>query len=107
MKEFLILIAAKNKRGLSEADEQHCIHAYGKWAEELAEKHISARRLSMETGEWLPQKKGVVTDGPFAEAKELIAGFILISAETKEDAKHIALSCPLNDYFDLYVKETD
>jgi hypothetical protein len=27
-----------------------------------------------------------VTDGPFAESKELIAGYIIVSAETLEDA---------------------
>ena len=107
MKEYLILIAAQNKRGLSQAEEQHCIEAYGKWAEALAEKHITARRLSLEAGELIPSKNSVTTDGPFVEAKELIAGFVLVSASSSEEARKLAASCPLNEYFDLYVKGTN
>ncbi|MEP1032841.1 YciI family protein [Ekhidna sp.] len=106
MKEFLILIAAQNEQGLSSTEEQHCIQEYGKWAEKLGEQHVTARRLSLEAGELIPSKNSVTTDGPFVEAKELIAGFVLVSAESLEMAKNIASSCPLNDYFHLYVKET-
>lgn len=107
MKEFLILIAAQNKRGLTQTEEQHCIEEYGKWAEVLADKHITARRLSPESGDLVPSKNSVTTDGPFIEAKELIAGFVLVSAASKEEAKDIASTCPLNEYFHLYVKETN
>jgi hypothetical protein len=37
----------------------------------------------------------VVTDGPFAEGKEVIAGFWLIQAKTKEEAVEWAQRCPL------------
>ncbi|WP_436517143.1 YciI family protein [Ekhidna sp. To15] len=107
MKEYLILIAAQNERALSQAEEQHCIQEYGKWAETLSEKHITARRLSLEPGDLIPRKKSVTTDGPFVEAKELIAGFVLISANSKEEAREIASTCPLNEYFHLFVKETN
>lgn len=107
MKEYLILIAAQNERGLTQSEEQHCIQEYGKWAEKLGEKHITARRLSLESGELVPSKTSVTTDGPFIEAKELIAGFVLVSADSMDEAKNIASSCPLNEYFHLYVKETN
>ncbi|SNT25608.1 Uncharacterized conserved protein [Ekhidna lutea] len=104
MSEYLILIAAENERELTTSEEQHCITEYGKWAEALAEKHIVARRLSLESGELIPSKNAVTTDGPFVEAKELIAGFVLITATDLNEAKKIAASCPLNEYFHLYVK---
>ncbi len=107
MKEFLILIAAENKRGLSQAEEQHCIQEYGKWAEKLGDNHMIARQLSLDPGDMLPSKRNLTTDGPFVEAKELIAGFVLISAESAQEAKAIASTCPLNEYFHLYVKETN
>ncbi|MDV3222257.1 YciI family protein [Intrasporangium sp.] len=37
-------------------------------------------RVTWEDGEW------VVTDGPFAEAKELIAGFSIIEVSSREEA---------------------
>jgi hypothetical protein len=38
-----------------------------------------------------------VTDGPFAEAKELIGGYWLIQAKSKEEAVEWASRCPAND----------
>ncbi|MFP5406832.1 MAG: YciI family protein [Gammaproteobacteria bacterium] len=37
---------------------------------------------------------GLVTDGPFAETKELIAGFWLIQVDSKEEAIEWARRCP-------------
>jgi hypothetical protein len=39
--------------------------------------------------------KRVVTDGPFTEAKELIAGFWIIQVKSKDDAIEWAKRCPL------------
>jgi hypothetical protein len=39
--------------------------------------------------------KMVVTDGPFAEAKEVIAGFWIIDVASKQEAVEWALRCPL------------
>ena len=37
----------------------------------------------------------VVTDGPFVEIKESIAGFIIIKAESLEEAAEMAGACPI------------
>ena len=47
------------------------------------------KRLRMSGG------KPVVTDGPFAEAKEVIAGFWIIQAKSLEEAMEWASRCPL------------
>jgi len=39
--------------------------------------------------------KRTVTDGPFTEAKELIAGFWIIQVKSKEEALEWANRCPL------------
>jgi hypothetical protein len=39
--------------------------------------------------------KPVITDGPFAEAKEVIAGFWIIQVKSKEQAVEWAKRCPL------------
>ena len=39
--------------------------------------------------------KRVITDGPFAEAKEVIAGFWIIQVKSKEEAVAWAKRCPL------------
>ncbi len=35
-----------------------------------------------------------VTDGPFTETKEIIAGFFLIDCESREEAIELAVKCP-------------
>jgi hypothetical protein len=42
--------------------------------------------------------RDVVTDGPFAESKEAIAGFFLIQADSLEQAVEIATGCPGLEY---------
>lgn len=39
---------------------------------------------------------GQVTDGPFAESKEIIGGYSVISAESYEKALEVAKECPAN-----------
>jgi hypothetical protein len=39
--------------------------------------------------------KKIVTDGPFTEAKEVIAGFWIIQVKSKEEALEWAKRCPL------------
>jgi hypothetical protein len=41
--------------------------------------------------------KRIVTDGPFVEAKELVAGFWIIQAHSKEEALEWAKRCPLEE----------
>jgi hypothetical protein len=41
--------------------------------------------------------RATVTDGPFAEAKEMIGGYWLIQAKSKEEAVEWASRCPAAD----------
>lgn len=60
-----------------------------------AGKMVSAQPL-MEEGVVISGEEGLVTDGPFAEAKEAIGGFILLSVETMEEAVAIAKANPMH-----------
>jgi hypothetical protein len=46
-----------------------------------------------------------VVDGPFAEAKEMIGGFFLLTCETREDAITIARECPAAEWAAVEVRE--
>ncbi|HEY3899999.1 MAG TPA: YciI family protein [Chthoniobacter sp.] len=39
-----------------------------------------------------------VTDGPFAEAKEAIGGYVLLTVDSQEEAVAIARTNPMHDY---------
>jgi hypothetical protein len=49
--------------------------------------------------------KSVVRDGPFAEAKEMIGGFVLLTCATREQAIEIALQCPAAEWATIEVRE--
>jgi len=40
----------------------------------------------------------VVTDGPYAEAKEIVSGFLLLNADSIEEAIELSKGCPMYDY---------
>ena len=44
-----------------------------------------------------PGGRPVVTDGPFAETKEVVGGYWLIQARSKEEAVEWARRCPANE----------
>jgi len=46
-------------------------------------------------GRVLKGKKKVVTDGPFAEAKDLVGGYLLVSAKDLDEATELARGCPI------------
>ena len=40
-------------------------------------------------------KKKTVVDGPFAEAKDLVGGYLLVTADNLDDAAELARGCPI------------
>jgi hypothetical protein len=83
--------------------------AMGKYNEELANAGI------MLAGEGLhPSSKGVrvkfsgkqriVVDGPFAETKELLAGFWLWNVKSKDEAIEWVKRCPMSDGAEIEIR---
>ncbi len=55
-------------------------------------KFVSTNRLYPEGKSLLPN--GTVTDGPYAEVKEFIGGYLIVNADTLEQATEMAKACP-------------
>jgi hypothetical protein len=49
--------------------------------------------------------KPIVVDGPFAEAKEMVGGFLLLECETRAQAIAIARECPAAEWATVEVRE--
>ena len=47
----------------------------------------------------------IVVDGPFAEAKEVVGGFFLLTCATREEAIAIAAECPAANWATVEVRE--
>ena len=50
-------------------------------------------------------KEPIVVDGPFAEAKEVVGGFFLLTCATREEAIAIAGECPAANWATVEVRE--
>ena len=88
---FMVLVKASEESEAGVMPSEEGLAAMGRYNEELAKAGV------LLAGEGLhPSSKGArvrfsgnertVTDGPFAETKELIAGFWLIQAESRDEA---------------------
>ena len=62
---------------------------------------------SVASGARVEKRGGKVNlfDGPFAEAKEIVGGFILVDCATKEEALALAQECPASEWSMVEVRE--
>lgn len=102
MKRYLLLIRGEDKFAqLSPAEMEATIRRYSEWAQKLrAEGRLVEAEGLDSGGRVLDASSGsvVVTDGPFAEAKEIVGGFYLIHAASLDEAASIARECPALGY---------
>ena len=104
MQEFLIILKGSGMNHLSPDELQNIMGQYQAWANQLGDKYITGQRLE-ETGALLTDKKeDILTDGPFLESKEIIAGFFLVQAQDQEEANQIAMSSPHLGLYKLEVR---
>jgi hypothetical protein len=96
---FMVMVKATRSSEAGELPSQQLLTDMGKFNEELVKAGV------MLAGEGLqPSSKGArvrfsgnkrtVIDGPFAETKELVAGFWLFQVKSKEEAIEWIKRCP-------------
>jgi len=79
------------------------------WVEEMKGRgvHLLGRELDLpETGATVRVRDGetLVTDGPFAETKEFIAGFNLLECAGLDEAIEVAVKCPISWFQTLEIR---
>lgn len=98
---FMMIVKATKDSEAGVMPTQELVDAMIKYNEELLKAGVllageglhstaSAIRIAYPT----PGGKPVVTDGPFTETKELVAGFWLIQVKSREEAIEWALRAP-------------
>jgi hypothetical protein len=96
---FMVIVKASNDSEAGVMPSTELLAAMGKYNEDLAKAGV------LEAGEGLhPSSKGVrvrfdgnqrmVVDGPFAETKELIAGYWVWKCKSREEAIEWLKRCP-------------
>lgn len=95
---FIFRSAPEEMAKLSEDDRKAYMEKWTAWFKKLTEegKYANAGdRLTSKEARTIKSSGKIVTDGPFAEAKEVVGGFAVIKAEDLEDATEIAKTCPI------------
>jgi hypothetical protein len=86
-------------QGLSAAAMQDHLKLWGAWMGELAKQgHQPAGDPVQREGRTIRGKSKVVTDGPYAELKDLVTGNLAIEAASLDEAANLALGCPIYIY---------
>ncbi|HTN89677.1 MAG TPA: YciI family protein [Sorangium sp.] len=96
MSEFLYLFSGEERAGSPSEMQQH-MQRWAVWVKELAEKgHVKAPGRPLErAGKLVQSRQKAVVDGPFAEAKDVIGGYLLVEAEDLAHAVELAKGCPV------------
>jgi hypothetical protein len=99
--EYMLLIRGTSwAKGLSPEEIQTVTDKWYTWFDQLVQKGkiTSGQPLAYEGKIVTGRKRRTVADGPFAEAKEAVGGYILLAVNNLEEAVQIAKECPGLDY---------
>ena len=97
MNEYLMLFrneTRENSEPPTPEQIQTSVKQWQSWIGSIAAqgKYSGTNRLMTE-GKTIKSDK-VITDGPFIEAKEVVGGYLIVKANTIDEAVEMAKSCP-------------
>lgn len=101
MSEFVFLFRgseAEHREHMGTPEHaQQSMQAWMAWIRELEAKgHLKDPGQPLEsTGKVVRTRKKLVTDGPYAEAKDLVLGFMVVEARDLAQAAQLAGGCPM------------
>jgi len=95
MKDFLYLFRGGNV-GTTPEERQRGMQRWRTWIEQLTKSGKYKGGFPLETGgKVVKGANKLVTDGPFPESKEVVGGYLLVSAKDLAEAVEISKGCPI------------
>jgi len=95
MEKYMFIFIGGDPSKLSPEAQQANMQKWFNWVDKLNKANIYvAGEALVPGGKTISGPKKVVTDGPFAESKELVGGFFVIQAKDLNEATEIAKECP-------------
>lgn len=96
MSEFTYLFRGRNTSQSPEEMQKH-LQKWVAWMKELGSKgHIKEQGHPLEqTGKVVRGQAKTIIDGPYAEAKDVVGGFMVIEAKDLAHAAEISKGCPI------------
>ena len=92
----------------SPAEMEAVIMRYAEWrkARLASGQIVGGHKLRDGSGKVLSHGGGV-TDGPFTESKEIMAGLFVIAAANYDEAVAIAATCPHTEFGSIEIREVE
>jgi hypothetical protein len=95
MEKYMLIFLGGDPSHLSPEAQQAHMGKWFAWVEKLRkEQRYVAGEALLPGGKTVKGPKKAVTDGPFAESKEIVGGFFVLNAKNLEEAVQIAKDCP-------------
>ena len=115
MAQYVLLLRDKGeypRAGMSTEEMQKVFERYRTWADKVQErgKLAGGQKLRYGAGRVMKRNgsgKVSITDGPFAEAKEILGGYFIIEAKDYDDALALASDCPHLDFGTIEIREIE
>ena len=103
MKEYIFLFRGGDMELAQQSPEAWQVHMqkWTQWMGDLQQQgqFVGAQPLN-QTGKQVTGTKKAITDGPFMEGKEMVAGYLICKAESYDEAVSIAKGCPILEFYD-------
>lgn len=96
MNDYLYVFRGGMDPNASPAEMQANLGKWGAWIEDLSKRgvFVAGQPLARE-GKVIAGAGKVVTDGPYAEAKDLVGGYLIVKSETLAGAAELSRGCPI------------
>ncbi len=95
MEKYMFIFLGGDPSHLSPDAQQAHMQKWFDWVQKLTdEKRYVGGEALLPGGKTITGPKKVVTDGPFAESKEVVAGYFVVLAKSLDEAVDIAKQCP-------------
>jgi hypothetical protein len=92
MQDFMFIFrGGSDVSDLSPEEMQNHMQKWFQWIDELKSKNIYVGGEALTpAGKTVTGKKALITDGPYAESKELVGGYFVVKAASLDEAVEIA-----------------
>ena len=113
MAKFMLILHQKpgSWQQMSPEEMQKKVEAYRAWVAKLhtSGRYVSGEKLGNEGGKLLGLQNGrpTIMDGPYIEAKEVVAGYVVFRAANYEEAVELTRDCPFLQDGRVALRQTD
>ncbi|WP_258098807.1 YciI family protein [Marinoscillum pacificum] len=101
MKQFLYLFRGGDEgyAQLSPEEMQNHMAKWNEWMIQISKTDEPVPGLPLNNEGKVVEKGGeIITDGPYPEGKEIVGGYVIVEANTLDEAVELSKGCPIFDF---------